>query len=794
MAETIKIGGELESTATGNIVAAASAIKDKTKNKYQSEINNDVARHETEIHGTGGIDSRLSDVEQMEQIVLDGGEAQIAQGSDFTNPDATKRAKVPTVGAIVDGLNDGVYDVSKRNPTAGPNSDGKFTLDYILDNANTLIPTGWRHGGMTISFVHTSDNNYMQYRCIANTFTTDITKWQGGIIVRYDNSDLLEVYQFVGKDIDNLFQDNKAINLNSYSVGDVVNTNPITNNAVKCLVVPVVTGNSFIITGRGGVAPRLWALLDTDKKLLSVSRSDENLSNYVLTATSDGYLIVNVISADTYKITYNGKDKEIVSYVDNKFSEASKIYSVFDSPSHYYINYDDGLIKYNGSLANICTTKYLPVKAGITIYGCKGGSSARCAFYDAHYNFISAHSSATGGNNAILTLTDSIIPANAKYFRCTGNNLSTNNLPYIIGLDIDSAFDYSNEISISDRNNTLSSYKDKILKNLTIVNNQSEGTVVDVNAFANNNGYNCAVVKCYKDDIITISGKGAGSNYRLWAFIDKDYKMVTKEAADKLRKDYIFIAPEDGYLVCNSNRYLNIIKNGIAKEYTFKKARWMAMGDSITEGYYSYYNDQQEGVSDNSDNETWVTKVAAINGWTLDNKGVGGEGWDDPGLEHGARTRVDNMDFSNTDLVTIAYGINDYKGNKLLGSMSDDVATVYSVVTNMRYVIEKIIQSNPLCKIVIITPLNARGYDDELGDESTNYAIGHANTRGYTLEDMYQAMVEVCEYYGIQYIDMTHRSIINRKNMETTLPDGVHPSIDAHLAIGKQLAKEITFY
>ncbi len=39
MAETIKIGGELESTATGNIVAAASAIKDKVKNMYQGEIN-----------------------------------------------------------------------------------------------------------------------------------------------------------------------------------------------------------------------------------------------------------------------------------------------------------------------------------------------------------------------------------------------------------------------------------------------------------------------------------------------------------------------------------------------------------------------------------------------------------------------------------------------------------------------------------------------------------------------------------------------------------------------------------
>lgn len=182
MAKKIDIGGELHSVATDHKVADALEIKDISKgNKSQTDFNNDIDRHEVEIHGTGGIDSRLTDIEQIEQIVLDGGEAQIAQGSDFTNPDATKRAKIPTVGAIVDGLNDGVYDVSKRNPTAGPNSDGKFTLDYILNqnNVNTLIPTGWRHGGMTISFVRTSDNKYIQAICTANTFTTDVTQWQG---------------------------------------------------------------------------------------------------------------------------------------------------------------------------------------------------------------------------------------------------------------------------------------------------------------------------------------------------------------------------------------------------------------------------------------------------------------------------------------------------------------------------------------------------------------------------------------------------------------------------------------
>ena len=78
------------------------------------------------------------------------------------------------------GSGSGVYDVSKEHPTSGPNSDGKFTLEYILNssNVNELIPVNKRYPGMTIQFVSTSDNNYIQARLMTNSFTADVTKWQ----------------------------------------------------------------------------------------------------------------------------------------------------------------------------------------------------------------------------------------------------------------------------------------------------------------------------------------------------------------------------------------------------------------------------------------------------------------------------------------------------------------------------------------------------------------------------------------------------------------------------------------
>lgn len=69
-----------------------------------------------------------------------------------------------------------VFDVTAHN------SNATFaSLNALLSDANlnTLIPTSVRKGGMSIKFVQTSDNNYVQFRCMAQNFTTDVTQWQG---------------------------------------------------------------------------------------------------------------------------------------------------------------------------------------------------------------------------------------------------------------------------------------------------------------------------------------------------------------------------------------------------------------------------------------------------------------------------------------------------------------------------------------------------------------------------------------------------------------------------------------
>ena len=67
-----------------------------------------------------------------------------------------------------------IYDVTSNNNGATFES-----LQSLLssDNLSTLIPSVVRCGGMTIRFVQSSDNKYVQYRLMADEFSTDTTQW-----------------------------------------------------------------------------------------------------------------------------------------------------------------------------------------------------------------------------------------------------------------------------------------------------------------------------------------------------------------------------------------------------------------------------------------------------------------------------------------------------------------------------------------------------------------------------------------------------------------------------------------
>ena len=212
--------------------------------------------------------------------------------------------------------------------------------------------------------------------------------------------------------------------------------------------------------------------------------------------------------------------------------------------------------------------------------------------------------------------------------------------------------------------------------------------------------------------------------------------------------------------------------------------KWYALGDSITQGYYS----KESGIAVTY--ESWSAIAASIKGLNLINCGVGGSGYAHDGTQfdkNNAADQVDDISFGTADLVTLAFGVNDWKYNEQIGSM-DEALNSGTLISNMRYVIEKILTDNPYCKIVVLLPINCWGVNKNYGNRASNYGMNYEFSNSGTLNDVGKAIKMVADYYGIETIDLLHNSVVNRQSLETILVDGVHPSLEGH----KQLAQEIS--
>lgn len=283
-------------------------------------------------------------------------------------------------------------------------------------------------------------------------------------------------------------------------------------------------------------------------------------------------------------------------------------------------------------------------------------------------------------------------------------------------------------------------------------------------------------------------------------------------------------------------------------------AKWFALGDSITEGWTSAVDvsatSGYKQFKNTNEAERWVNIVAEKNDYQFTNYGVGGSGY--YYATNNAKAQVDTIDFSQCDFVTLAYGCNDWKyDGSVIGTEADIPQTVFatydahnsikiadntatdaivykngvlltpttdylisdgyltlttdtvkrdcfeiynataSMVGNMAYCIKKILRDNPYCKIFVITPINCRS----LGTYETNWGINYAGTAGSgkPLEYIYEMQKAVCDEYGIELIDMTHSSVVNRENIRSMLADYVHPTVECHAAIARELSKKINF-
>lgn len=101
---------------------------------------------------------------------------------------------------------------------------------------------------------------------------------------------------------------------NFVNYGEVVETKATNNGQWKSIFLDCVEGDIFQINGTGGVAPRLWAFLDKENKLIAISKSSLTVKDLFLVAPARSKkIIINTIGEGScFKVDLNSFNDEIL--------------------------------------------------------------------------------------------------------------------------------------------------------------------------------------------------------------------------------------------------------------------------------------------------------------------------------------------------------------------------------------------------------------------------------------------------------------------------------------------------
>lgn len=186
--------------------------------------------------------------------------------------------------------------------------------------------------------------------------------------------------------------------------------------------------------------------------------------------------------------------------------------------------------------------------------------------------------------------------------------------------------------------------------------------------------------------------------------------------------------------------------------------RWIAMGDSITQGVSPYYH----GVAGQMLQFESVT-----------NAGMGGTS-----LVQWANGLLETTSYRAKDLVTIMHGVNDHDNspNSPIGELAPHGSTFdkSTYIGAYQYIIETIQANSPITEIII------------LGSTTVNNDAW-VNNVGADMDDYRAAAKAVAEDYDLPYFNCA--TVITPENYQSLTRDGIHLNETGQEVLGKALAK-----
>ena len=167
--------------------------------------------------------------------------------------------------------------------------------------------------------------------------------------------------------------------------------------------------------------------------------------------------------------------------------------------------------------------------------------------------------------------------------------------------------------------------------------------------------------------------------------------------------------------------------------------------------------------------------------WSLQDNAINDTEWNEPSYFDDSLELLKSIDFNTVDIITIAYGTNDFTSGNPISKLEDA----------LKYSIETIQNAYPDINIVVCSPTYRFWVD------SSNYAFLYDSNsheiNGQKLTDFVEKIKVVANEYGLVYIDNYNDSGICYDNITKCFPagDGTHHNKVGRKMIAENMAKEL---
>ena len=449
--------------------------------------------------------------------------------------DAKVDAKVADITNLQKAVAEGaVYDISANHLTEGvPTKYADLTAALGTDGVN--VPVDKRKGGMSIKYIQSSDNKYVQYRLMSDTFNTTVANWQGvdeeptaGSRNLVESGGILDnTIEIAAKTIQCV--DIHNVTLDFIDNGFIRSDNTISSNDSYKYIQNVDISNylQFTINFKAESAAATL-LLDEEDNIIKV------FQNYTQGLVINRLMYPKAVKASfsSKKLypssnalinVYELKDYNIHEYIKNHINfgdvyshELSKNILILPQikTGGYYSSL--GVFRSNDSSLYIEDLQPIPYGATKIYYTGRSFSNANggVLFYDSESNIIDYYESGT----TAVTEAEVVIPNGAVFYKA-----SSYQAPFAISFDVetksinevlDEVADCQTDIdSLQDLQNDITniiSHKDVSVKN-------PEGTIDVETAATHGSGLGIVFTNKYKYNAETISfyAESAGTTFKI---------------------------------------------------------------------------------------------------------------------------------------------------------------------------------------------------------------------------------------------------------------------------------------